>query len=293
MEFSKKIMLCLIGEQPIPILLPLKYLKPEVSVLLYSDLTKRTKERLAKAIKDMEVVELYIPNPYDIFEIQDKIKELIERRAWDPKDIIFNLTGGTKPMSFAGYWIAQENNISFIYLQTEGGKSLVYWYEFSDHKPQSPKTYLIPSVLTIDDYLIVHLGEFESSDPKDDFERAVFNCIKDEVDEIKSSVRHGGSLEIDLIFRIKNQVGIAEVKKGQRAMRREGIDQLNTAAEQRFLGTYTHKFLIIDREIPSNNRELAEAHRIKIIELKSFQKGSISEDDKNLLIKTIKSVLVR
>lgn len=293
MEFSKKIMLCLIGEQPIPILLPLKYLKPEVSVLLYSDLTKRTKERLVKAIKDMEVVELCIPNPYNIFEIQDKIKELIERRAWDPKDIIFNLTGGTKPMSFAGYWIAQENNISFIYLQTEGGKSLVYWYEFSDHKPLPPKKHSIPPVLTIDDYLIVHLEEFESSDPKDDFERAVFNCIKDEVDEIKSSVRHGGSLEIDLIFRIENQVGIAEVKKGQRAMRREGIDQLNTAAEQRFLGTYTHKFLIIDREIPSNNRELAEAHRIKIIELKSFQKGSISEDDKNLLIKTIKSVLVR
>jgi len=54
----------------------------------------------------------------------------------------------------------------------------------------------------------------------------------------------------------------------------EEISQLlNTAAEQRFLGTYTTKILIVDRKFPENSSTLAKAHRIHIMELPFFPKA--------------------
>jgi hypothetical protein len=60
------------------------------------------------------------------------------------------------------------------------------------------------------------------------------------------------------------------------------------------LGTYTKKFLILDREYGSNNRELAMAHGITIIELPSASTqngellGELSKKDREKLIETVK-----
>ena len=46
-------------------------------------------------------------------------------------------------------------------------------------------------------------------------------------------------MEIDLIFRCGNSIGIAELKTGKSATEKEGIDQLNAACAREYLGTYT------------------------------------------------------
>jgi hypothetical protein len=51
-----------------------------------------------------------------------------------------------------------------------------------------------------------------------------------------------------------------------------------------YLGTYTNKFLIIDREYPPNNKELARAWNINVIELtESIDKGYVVDADKKSL----------
>lgn len=101
--------------------------------------------------------------------------------------------------------------------------------------------------------------------------------------EIKTGIRPDSqpSLEIDLIVRRGNQVGTAEVKTGFHAREKRLIEQLVNATEQRLLGTYTKRFIIFDQEYPTNNRELAKAHKIKVIELCSAaSEGYLADEDK-------------
>jgi hypothetical protein len=70
------------------------------------------------------------------------------------------------------------------------------------------------------------------------------------------------------------------------------IDQLNTAAGQRFLGTYTQKFLVSDQRWDSslsNLKELAEARRICLIEIPDYdlQTGTIPQTSADRLRRII------
>ena len=107
-------------------------------------------------------------------------------------------------------------------------------------------------------------------------------------DETACSICLSTSLEVDLVFRIDNQIGIAEVKTGRKALSKEGIDQLNTAAGREYLGTYTKKFLIIDREYEQNNKILAKERNIHVIELKDSNVNYLTPSDEVFLKETIK-----
>lgn len=59
-----------------------------------------------------------------------------------------------------------------------------------------------------------------------------------------------------------------------------------------YLGTYTNKFLIIDREHPLNNKELARAWNINVIELtKSEDKDDVVEADREKLVQMVTRVI--
>ncbi len=281
-------MIALIGEQPIPNLLPIRYEKPDRVILVYTDRTETGFERLKDILEESheDVDPLKIKSPYDIFEIKQDLSGFINKNGFNSSNIIFNLTGGTKPMAFASYHLAEELSSPFIYLQSEGGKSLIYRYEFFEGRTQLIKKDTIPTLLTIDDYLKAHLRSYNRASKKEALEELVYDAICDSVDECERSITHG-SLEIDLVMRCGNQVGIAEIKSGKKALKKEGIDQLNTAGEQRYLGTYTHKFLIVDREIGSQNRALAEAHRIRVVELCSVETGVLSLEERDELRRAI------
>lgn len=287
---DQTVMIALIGEQPIPNLLPIRYEKPDRVMLVYTDRTEKSYERLKDLLGAAKIDPLKIQSPYDIFSILRDIRISINDMSYDSSSIIFNLTGGTKPMAFASYHLAEELSSPFLYLQREGGKSLIYRYEFSKGSAQLIKRDVIPDVLSIDDYLKAHLGNYKEAVPKDPFEMLVKDALIGSVSETASSINHG-ALEIDLVIRCGNQIGIAEVKTGKKARKKDGIDQLNTAGEQRYLGTYTRKFLILDREVGSQNRALAEAHRINVIELCSGESGDLSPEDKEKLVLSIRKDL--
>ncbi len=293
------IMISLVGEQPIPNLLAVLYAQPQHAVLVCTERTKAVSERLRSVLKERgisvedEPVDVVDVDPYDMADIESKLKTVIRKKNWPPDKIVFNLTGGTKPMAFAAYRLAEQLSGPFLYVQSEGKSSRVYRYRFSERGPELEKADEVPPVLDIDLYLKAYLGGYTEDELREEFEKMVGAVLQQELEEVKTSVRPAGlgALEIDLVLRCGNRVGIAEVKTGGKAKKKEGIEQIITAAEQRFLGTYTKKFLILDREYEPNNLKLAKAHGITVIELSSAQNGELSKEDTEKLIQTVKTEL--
>ncbi|MGQ9496789.1 MAG: DUF1887 domain-containing protein [Desulfotomaculales bacterium] len=293
-------MISLVGEQPVPNLLAVLHVRPKRAVLVQTERTKAVGERLRSVLRErgreqgivVEDEPLEV-DPYDMTDIESKIERFIRHKGWSPDKIAFNLTGGTKPMALGAYRLAEQLSCPFLYVESEGKKSVVYHYRFSGDL-ELEKREEVPPLIDIDFYLRAHLSGYATGISKNEFEEMVHAVLKRELDEVRSSVKpvpELGGLEIDLVLRCGNRVGIAEVKTGKKARSKEGIEQIITAAEQRFLGTYTKKFLILDREYESNNRKLAEAHRITVIELPSAQNGKLSEEDTKKLIQTVKKEL--
>lgn len=286
-----QVMIELVGEQPIPNLLPVKYLKPSVLVLVRTDRTKLVAERLRCMLQAQ--VELVNADPYNIAKLLKQLGDLIETRGWKSDQLLFNITGGTKLMSLAAFHLAARLGSPCVYLQTEGGRSLLHSYRFREGELRQadggPRE--IPSTLTLDEYLRAHLGEYKVGSPRNESEHCILCALRPAMDEIMPSVTHGGALEIDLVVRCANQVGIAQVKTGRKASGSIGINQLNTAGEQRYLGTYTHKFLMLDRDLEPNNRKLAEEHCITTIVLETLQSGDLSDPDKERLVRTVRDAL--
>ncbi len=66
---------------------------------------------------------------------------------------------------------------------------------------------------------------------------------------------------------------------------------ISLVGEQRFLGVYTKKILVLDREYGSDNLKLAQADGITVIELPSAQTGALSPEDEQLLLASMRKQL--
>lgn len=272
-----KTLINLIGVQPIPNILPPLYLKSQKNILLYTDTTEKAANRIKKILSDCELKKI---DPYDLTMAINAIKSVIN----PDEETIFNLTGATKIMSVAAYEVAKENKSKFVYLQSEGRRSLLYTYspDSSDYKKPSEEE--IPELVDCDLYLRAHLPDYYvtgySAEPNSkrltsggEFEKAICEALDSKKFEFLSGIRPkgvGNQIEIDLIIRLKgtNNVGIAEIKLGDKKEEgpKKGLDQLVMAAESESLGTYTSRFLITQSNLSRQIKELASAHRICIID---------------------------
>lgn len=296
------IMFCFVGEQPIANLIPIKHLNPENVILCVTNRTKEKGNLLRDIIKGENSIETI--EPYNINEISKQLTDLVDDKKQKvaseyASKIVFNLTGGTKPMAFAGLLTCQKNSSPFCYLQSEGGKSILYTYRWENNEPVLSERSILPDIIELEEYVKIHVGNFVK-ESMNKYEKLVWDCLKGEVDEIMHNVRLTDSLEIDLILRVGNKVGIVEIKTGKNALKKRGIDQLNTAGGREYLGSYTKKFYITDREYTGNymaNKDLAEERNITVIELKNsvntVQLHALDEDDKELLIKTVTDEMKR
>ncbi|HJS18846.1 MAG TPA: DUF1887 family CARF protein [Anaerolineales bacterium] len=295
-----KVLVLLIGEQILPNLLPLKYIKPDVSVAVFSDFSKRGYVRLEQVVQGKIKMQ---PCQVDAYNIEAIIPVLMDTlgRWGPPHELWFNITGGTKPMSIAAYLSAEQLHAPVIYFQSEGKRSRVLHYEFWDGKPILTGNEILPAVITLDEYLQAHVDlspPRQRGEPDEygyRFQNCIYEALTGIVDEIKKTFYLQGVVEIDLAVRCENQVGIVEIKTGKNGVK-AAIDQLTEATEQRYLGTYTQKFLVTDQDLSlkTDLKELASAHHISIIELPGFkQTGSINETEAGDLRNTILNGLGR
>jgi hypothetical protein len=266
------VMYSLVGEQPLPNLLPIRFLAPAATVLVHTDRTERVSKRLSKLLPATQLLKV---DPYDIAQIEKLILDGISASQIDPAAITFNLTGGTKSMAIATYRVAERMRCRFVYFQTEGRQSLLHAYTWTaEAQPVLEQQDEIPGIISIEDYVRAHIGEYHAEGRSRAegglFEQQVADLLRSHVDEVVLGVKLGGALDADIMIRKGNRVAVIEAKTGNKAARKEGIDQLNSIAGPDYLGTYTEKFLAIDRQwdkTHSNLRELAEARNITVLEI--------------------------
>jgi hypothetical protein len=273
-----------IGEQPIPNLLPIRHLQPAENLLVYTaneNASQKPARRLRKLVTgsvelsaDLLLNDAYRP---------DKIREQLEKRLAGHSEVIFNLTGGTKPMALAGLEAARNMNAPCIYMQTEGRydrdqRSVLYWYTPGQGLSFDRREELPRNLLDIDSYLRAHLDGYS----EDGFsrtgggilEQAVAAALEDFVDEIKAGVKPLGTkdqVEIDLLVRRGNQVAALEVKSGGQGSGKKALDQLTTMVAREYLGTYAARVIITNPGPDDDARQawykaLARALRVTVIE---------------------------
>ena len=283
------ILISLVGEQSMPILLPGRYLRPEKHILLHTDRTRPVAERLQRLMDDVSLQQV---DAYALERTLSTLREIIPQTD----ELVINLTGGTKMMTLAAFALASERRAEVVYFQSEEHASRLHRYGFVNGqflplgKPED-----LPELITIADYLNAHLPDFrvegESQTEGGSFEQAVADALHDSGFEVMTGVRPEGvadQIEIDLVIRHKNQVGIAEVKLGGGEAPKKGVDQLSTAGRREYLGTYTRKFLIVARRQNKKIKQLAHESGVFLIELTNYRSGrTLPQADRSRLLQTI------
>lgn len=298
-------LISLIGEQPIPILLPVRYLKPENVILVCSDTTKDVALRLEKMIPNSSLFNII--EAYNIVEITEEL----QKKFASNEHYMINLSGGTKPMSIAAYDFAKKFNYPLIYLQSEKTTQL-YRYHFQDKELAITKIDSLPELITIDDYLKAHVGEYiivgphkNESGKIDDsgmFELTLAKILQKHNFEVQCGVRPkrgAKQIEIDLIIRRGNNIGIIEAKLGfpntsqfakeKESGQKRGLDQLAMEGAREYLGIYAEKFYVTAKRLDPRIRQLAVSRKMTIIELENYQPNRpLQNTDEQILMSKIK-----
>jgi hypothetical protein len=273
----------LVGEQPIPVLLPALHLKPATHLLVHTATTEATAQRL-KAV--LPVPTHLIPIPaYEFGPAMDALKHATASED----ELIFNISGGTKIMSLAAFMVAQVRRAETVYLESEKALSRLWRYAYDASGRIVTKHEELGALLTLDLYLKAHLAGYREEGPhRDDhgivseggrFEQVLRDTLAvDHNLEVLCGVRPfsgGQQVEMDLLVRLGNQVGVAEVKVGAQGEHlKAGMDQLIMATSREYLGTYTVRFLIVGREVTNRwQRDLALERKIQFIELPEYKDG--------------------
>ena len=106
--------------------------------------------------------------PYDISTITMTLeKNLTSITTLAPQTLVFNLTGGTKPMLLAAYQIAERLNAPVMYLQSERGRSTIDYYNWQDHQLCYQRQEQLTQHLSLNDILHLHLGPEKDAEGRD------------------------------------------------------------------------------------------------------------------------------
>jgi hypothetical protein len=286
MNNNARVMVLLLGEQPAPNLIPLRILRPQSAVLVYTDRTEYVFQQLAAIIKDVKLVPCEVP-PFDFEAIREATAEKL--RDYTPSDVLFNLTGGTKIMALAAYDLAQAMESRFVYLISQGAFMQLETYHFADGRPVRQESRRLDETITLEDYLRMYIGNYTFRGPRDAYEKQIDQALAELSDlERLSSVCLKGGLEVDFMLRYGNNVAAVEVK---RTAKKDAIDQINSAARQTQLGTFVRKIIVTGESLHPHNAELAQGARIKVIELPSLSDGVLSEADQEALRTGIRKIM--
>lgn len=283
-------LICLIGEQPIPNLLPIRHLRPHCVVLVHTPRTAPVAQNVASLLPPDCLCHHLQVDAVDIsLAIRQLYQAITSLALTEP--ITVNLTGGTKPMSLAAYTVARERRATVVYLETRPGVASLSRFGWDGDAIVLMATETLRGPLSIHEYLAAHgQGGYRVDHINQPFERAVTDALRQLTDEILANVRIE-QLEMDAVLRRGTSFAVAEIKSGNEARKKAGIDQLNTATQREFLGMYTGRLLILDQRMPSHNRQLAIAHGVQVVELTDAWQNGLSDADVDRLSSALDKVL--
>lgn len=298
------LMVALVGEQPLPNLLPVRQYHPEGVLFVYSKRTQPVYERLKAVLEDETKVHGLETDAYDIVAIIEALNLKLGTQELSSQPTEFNLTGGTKLMSLAAYQVAQQREAPMFYMESEGKCNRIYRYTWKNQQLQSPTNELLSECIRLKDFFDAQLGtgnwkEHGSSKSKRGilskggfFEKALADALRERGQgyQIMAGVKAmKDQVDIDIAIRFENQFGILEAKVGDEGKTLHGIQQLSTAAQRQFLGTYTKKFYVITTDPSPSQEFIRNEARIEIIVLPSYdeENHTLSLNDIEIFIEAI------
>lgn len=270
------IMIALVGGQVLPNFLPVQYYRPNDVLLVYTATTPTQYKALSATLqKDVKVHGMQV-EPYSIPTIAKALDEKLNTLMQEGvQPLVFNMTGGTKPMSLAAYQVAQQRKSPTMYVESEGKHTRVIHYTWEHQQVQEVNSELLPELLTLKDVFDLHLGpnnwreKGSGRDEGSPFEDALANVLRKHGYEVMVGVQtNDGQIDLDVAIRSGNHYGIIEAKMGNSGGNLKGARQLSTAA--RLLGTYSQTFYAITIAPNPVHKTIMDALNIKIISLPGY-----------------------
>ncbi len=300
---TTKKLVSLVGEQPLSTLLPIRHLDPSEVLFVGARQWHRVTQHLQALVgKERPVHLTELRNPYDPPTIRRQLSKKIRKLGWAAEEITCDLSGGNKVMAITVFDMAMDHLRRLVDLEFVRHHHYLRRYRIDDGEAALEEDLALPGLITIADYLNAHAPGFEADGFGRDkrgrinaggkFESTIFGALEPHVDEIMAGVRPGGvakQIEIDLMVRIGNNVGLVEAKTG---VNKAGIDQLDTAGNPVYLGKYAVKFLVTGRYLPRAHKALAASQQIHVVELPGYDVGRrLPPQEERRLVQSVRSAL--
>lgn len=288
----------LVGEQPIPILMPLWQLTGITDLQFVATYeTEEVAKRLEgivqsdNALKGIRVHDRLIVSAYNLADTQKKVSQAIYNNQ--NQRVLVNLTSGTKIMSLGCLQAVQTLDAQLVYVSTET-RELLFFH------PASKKEWTEKFNIVIDchQYFNAHGFDarlnpnFKSSNPPimppkegDELENTIFQLCKDSslFDDVQKNLyvrkrlpeQVGAINELDIVVTHNGSLAICSCKSGK--LSNDPLYELSSLASRELAGIYCKKFLITSHTadaVPSGIKDRAMGFDIQIISQEELQNSA-------------------
>jgi len=285
------ILISLLGEQPIPNLLPLwqnpaRYTAARFAV---TESTLPLAERLASVIAGdprlghIAVRQPVLLRPYDIGYCRAHLNSILMEHLLHDEEVVLNLTGGTKIMSLAALQAAYGSGVSLLYVSTET-RRLIHLRSDGSEMAREP----LAVQVSVRQYLAAHgiesslhpafRGEgparpVETPKSGDALERRVETLLRHSgaFDDVRRNVfiRKPGREEM-----VHNELDVVATRNGQLAVcscktsleiDKDDLYELAALSRRESFGIYCEKVLVCEHEPSDAVKNRAAADRVKLV----------------------------
>lgn len=284
------LLMTLLGEQPLPNLMPLwQYRQFDAVQFVVSERTLPLAEMLADYLpNDPQLHDLHLfpplcVPPYDLPQARFKIGEGLLQALNAGSAVTLNLTGGTKLMSLAAMQAAYGLAVPLLYVSSENGEMIFYTSD-------GVQTRREPIVLhiSVEQYLRAHGIEVSlnpsfrpASEPPfrppkegDPLEAAVFEAARQsgKFDDVRRNLyirrpgRNGGFVdnELDVVVTRNGVLGVCSCKAGSN-LSNDDLYELEALSSREKFGIYCGRvFVCAASEIPEGLKQRASADKIRL-----------------------------
>lgn len=285
------ILLSLLGEQPIPNLLPLWQENSQFNAVRFvvSDATLPVAETLMQMLKSdpkLSNIEISPPiyvDPYDYLPTVERLSAALSQFFYNNQSVVLNLTGGTKLMSLAAMRAATIHNTPVMYIATEN--SSIIYLNPGDGKELAREK--IKVSISVAQYLAAHgvevsnhqnfnrKGSIPYRPPKegDALEERVFQLLTktavfDDVQRglfVRRIDRPQVQNELDILVTRNGRLVVCSCKSGQNFMK-DWIYEISSLSSRESFGIYCGKVLVVDQiEINEAHLSRARINHVKIV----------------------------
>jgi|GEM_PF-1122275 len=287
------VLVTLVGEQPIPNLIPLwqdDQRQYNTVQFVASETTKNQAKMLAEIIKSdpdlnhLNVLEPVLVDAYDIGKARMSLIKTVSLLEQQGQEIIFNLTGGTKIMSFAALRTSIEQKIPMLYVSTELGQIIYMGNDGSETRRDNIKInigvhqYLSAHGLEVGSNLAFRpiIGEKPYSPPKEgdwleelverkSRESGYFDDVQRNVFIRKQTLSGFSVNELDVVVTLNGQLSVCSCKTSAN-LEKDEIYELAALSRRESAGIYCGKVLVSSmNEMPPSMIERARSMGVNLV----------------------------